>query len=55
MVVGIHEVVDREVVLTLVETGATPHNLLELDDGVDGSHKDNVPNVPGIDTGGELL
>ena len=49
---GIHEVVDCEVVLTLVDTDAAPHDLIETDDGVDGAHQYGAPNVPGVDTGG---
>ena len=52
LVEGIHEVVDCEVVLTLVDTDAAPHDLIETDDGVDGAHQYDAPNVPGVDTGG---
>jgi len=48
----IHEVVDCEVVLTLVDTDAAHRDLIEIDDGVDGAHQYDVPNVPGVDTGG---
>jgi hypothetical protein len=36
--VRLHEVVDREVVLPVVEPGATSDDLLELDHAVDRTH-----------------
>ena len=55
MMVRLHEVVDREVVLAIVKPGAAPDDLLELDHRVDRAHQDNVTNVAGVHTGGELL
>ena len=55
MVVGLHEVVDGEVVLAIVEPGAATDDLLELDHAVDGAHEHDVANVAGVHAGGELL
>src|SRR5271157_1272020 len=55
MVVRLHEVVDGEIILAIVEPRAAPNDLFELDHGVDGAHQDDVADVPGIHAGRELL
>src|SRR5947209_3617229 len=55
VVVGFHEIVDREVILPVEEARAAPDYLLELDHGVDRAHQDDVADVPGIDARRELL
>ena len=55
MVIRFHEVVDREVVLAIVESRATPDDLLEFDNGVDWAHEDDITDVAGIHAGGQLL
>ena len=55
MVVRLHEVVDREVVLAVVEPRAAADDLLELDHRVDRAHQDDVADVAGIHAGRELL
>ena len=55
MVVGLHEVVDREVILAVVEASAAADDLLELDHRVDGPHQHDITDVAGIDAGRELL
>ena len=55
VVVRLHEVVDREVVLAVVEPRAAPDDLLELDHRVDRPHQHDVADVAGIHAGGELL
>ena len=49
--VRLHVVVDREVVLAVVQPGAPADDLLELDHGIDGPQQDDVAHVPGIDAG----
>src|SRR5262249_20161290 len=46
-----HEVVDREIVLTVIKTSAASDDLLELNHRVDRTHQHNVPNVSGVDAG----
>ena len=55
MLVRLHEVVDREVVLAVVEPRAAPDDLLELDHRVDRPHQHDVADVAGIHAGRELL
>ena len=55
MMVRLHEVVDREVVLAVVEPRAASDDLLELDHRVDRAHQHDVADVAGIHAGGELL
>ncbi len=55
VLVGLHEVVDGEVVFAFKGAGAASDDLLELDDGADHSQQDDVTDVAGIDAGGELL
>ena len=51
----LHEVVNREVILPVIEPCAAPDDLLELDHRVDGPHQDDVADVAGIYAGGEFL
>ena len=55
VVVRLHEVVDREVVLAVVEPRAAPDDLLELDHRIDRAHQHDVAHVARIDAGRELL
>ena len=55
VVVRLHEIVDREVILAVVEPGAAADDLLELDHRVDRPHQHDVADVAGIDAGRELL
>ena len=55
MVVCLDEVIDGEIVLAVVETGAAPDDLLELDHRIDGPHEHDVADVPGIHAGGQFL
>jgi hypothetical protein len=55
VLVRLDEVVDREVVLAVVEPGAAPDDLLELDHGVHRTHQHDVADVPRVHAGGELL
>ena len=54
MLVGLHEVIDREVVLAVEEPGAAPNNLLELDHLLNRSHQHDVTDVPCVHTGREF-
>ena len=53
--VGLHEVVDREVIFAVVEPRPTSDDLLELDHRVDRTHKNDVADIPGIHSRRELL
>ena len=55
VLVGLHEIVDREVVLALEQAGAAADDLLELDHRLDRAHQDDVADVAGVDAGRELL
>ena len=55
VVMRLHEVVDREVVLAVVEPRAAPDDLLELDHRVDRAHQHDVADVAGVHAGRELL
>ena len=55
VLVGLHEVVDGEVVFAVKAAGAASDDLFELDDGADHPQQDDVANIAGIDAGGELL
>lgn len=55
VVVRLHEIVNRKVVLSIIEPGAAPDNLLELDHRIDRAHQDDVADVPCIHAGGEFL
>src|ERR1017187_6416787 len=54
MKIGLHEVVDGEVVLAIVKPCAATDNLFELDHGIDRTHQNDVANVTGIHAGREL-
>lgn len=51
MMVGLHEVIDGEVVLTVIEPGTTADDLFELDNLVDRPHQDNVADITGVHPG----
>src|SRR5260370_8659702 len=55
MVMRFHEIVNREVILSVVEPRAAADDLLELDHGVDRTHQHDVADVAGIHTCRELL
>ena len=52
---SLHEVVDREVIFAVVETGSSSDDLLELDHRVDRTHKNDVADIAGIHSRRELL
>jgi hypothetical protein len=43
--VGLHEVVNREVILSIVEPRAAPDDLFELDHRIHPSQEDDVPDI----------
>jgi acyl-CoA synthetase (AMP-forming)/AMP-acid ligase II len=47
---SLHEVIDREVVLPVIQPRATTNNLLELNHRVDGSHKHDMTDIARIHT-----
>ena len=53
--IGLHEVVDREVVLAVVKPGAAADDLLELDHRIDRPHQHDIANVARVHAGGEFL
>ena len=53
--VRLHEIIDREVVLAVVEPRAAPDDLLELDHRIDRPHQHDVADVARIHAGRELL
>ena len=55
MQVCLHEVVDREVVLAVVEPRAAPDDLLELGHRVDRAHQNDIADVARIHAGRKLL
>ena len=55
VVVGLYEVVDREVILAVVQAGATADDLLELDHRIHRPQQHDVAHVAVIDPRGELL
>ena len=54
-VVGVHEVVDREVVLAVEQARPAADDLLELDHRIDRAHQHDVAHVAGINPGRQLL
>ena len=55
VMVRLHKIVDREVVLAVIEPRAAPDDLFELDHRVDRAHQHDVADIAGIDSGRELL
>ena len=55
MLVGPHEIIDREVVLAVEEARAAADDLLELDHRIDRPHQHDVAHVARIDAGRKLL
>jgi hypothetical protein len=51
MVVGLHEVIDREVVLAVKAVSSTADGLLELDHRVDDAHQYDVSHFAGVHAG----
>ncbi len=51
----LHEVVNREVILPVVEPRAAPDDLLKLNHGIDRPHQHDVADVPGVHAGREFL
>src|SRR5258708_7198602 len=49
------EVVDREVVLAIVQPRSTADDLLELDHRMNRAHQNDVADVTRVNTGGKLL
>ena len=55
VMVGLHEIVDGEVVLAVIEPRAAADDLFELNHRVDGPHQRDVADVAGVHAGRELL
>ena len=55
VVMRLHEIVDREVVLAIVEPRAAADDLLELDHRVDRAHQHDVADVARVHAGRKLL
>src|ERR1700720_1346441 len=55
MVMGFHEIVNREVVLAIVEAGAASDGLLAFVTGMNRPHQHDVANIPGVNSGREFL
>src|SRR5579864_6497710 len=51
MMMRLHKIVDREIVLAIIEPRTTPDDLLELDHRVDGAHQHDVADVARIHSG----
>ena len=48
---GFHEIIDREVVLAVIEPGAAPDDLFELDHRLHRPHQHDVADIAGIHSG----
>ena len=55
MLVRFDEIVNCEVVLSIIEPGSTPNDLFELDDGIDGAHEHNVADISSINPCSQFL
>ena len=55
VVVSLHEVIDGEVIFSVIEPRAASDDLLELDHRIDGTHQHDVADVSGVHAGRELL
>src|SRR6266545_1618870 len=55
MEVRLNEIVDREVVLAVIEPSAATDDLLELDHGVDRTHQHDVADIASVHPSRELL
>ena len=55
MMMCFDEIVDGEIVLTLIQAGSASDDLFELDHGVNRAHEDNIADIAGIDSGGKFL
>jgi hypothetical protein len=51
VVMCLHKVVDREVVLAIIEARSPANNLFELDHGIDRAHQHDIANVSGVHAG----
>src|ERR1700693_3703898 len=51
MVMRLYEIIDREVVLPVVEPRAATDDLLEFNHGVDRTHQNDVADVAGVHPG----
>jgi hypothetical protein len=49
MLIGLHEVIDREKVLAFIKPRAAPDDLLEFDHRIDGARQDDVADVARVD------
>jgi len=52
---GLHEIVNREIVLVIVQPRAASDDLFEFDHRVDGAHQNNVADVARIHASGKFL
>jgi hypothetical protein len=55
MMMCLHEIIDRKVVLPIVQPRSASDDLLELDHGIDRAHQDDVADIAGIHAGREFL
>ena len=55
VLIGLHEVVDREIVLAVEQPRAAADDLLELDHRIDRPHQHDVAHVARVDAGRKLL
>ncbi len=55
MKVRLHEIVNREVILTVVKSRAAPDDLLEFDHGIDRAHQHDVADVARVHARRKLL
>ena len=55
LVVRLHKVINREVVLAVIQPRAAPDDLFELDHRIHGPHQHDVAHVAGVHTGREFL
>src|ERR1019366_5830971 len=55
VIVRLHEIVDGEVILPVIEPRAAPDDLLELDHGIHRPHEHDVADIARVHAGRELL
>ena len=55
VMIGVHKIIDGEIFFAVKQPGSSPDDLLELNHGIDRPHQDNIADVAGIHSGGELL
>src|SRR6056297_2813269 len=55
VLVGPNKVIDREIILAVIQPGPTSNDLLELDDRIDRPHQHDVANVASVNASGQFL